>query len=90
MSDPYMVQPGSSSFDGADAWEAYLDWCEEREIVCEVCGGDGGWDTTYIRSDHSEGNRHTPCTLCDGHGYRIEGFWQIELEDLDEMCGDSP
>lgn len=46
---------------------------------CRACGGDGGWDDTYIDRSHSVRSDWYDCHACGGTGY-IEA----EFEPIDD------
>lgn len=71
---PYPHQPGSPWFDGADAFEAYLDDQERLTLaVCETCAGDGCIRRLITVYEHGCGFPHDdveeqPCPDCGGSG----------------------
>lgn len=57
-------------------------------LVCEACGGDGGWDYVVGRDPNGPVWRWQECTRCLGRGdLEIDGE-PITLEDLDAMAGE--
>lgn len=48
--------------------------------VCDCCGGDGGFDDTYIDYDHSVRSDWHKCRHCDG-----DGFVLVDAEEADEF-----
>lgn len=51
--------------------------------VCESCGGDGGFDATYIGRDHEVRSDWHACTLCEQTGLMLIEAEPIQIEDLD-------
>lgn len=51
--------------------------------VCDACGGDGGFDDTYIGRDHEVHSDWTRCNHCDGKGFILIDAEPIEMEDLE-------
>lgn len=50
--------------------------------VCDACGGDGGFDDTYIDRSHEVRSDWHPCNRCDGTGFMLIAAEPIEMEDL--------
>lgn len=51
--------------------------------VCEGCGGDGGFDDTYIGRDHEVHSDWYDCNLCGRTGLMLIEAEPIEMADLD-------
>lgn len=58
---------------------------EQRIKVCPECNGDGCFDETYFRNDHSVGNRHSECSYCGGTGEIEVVVEPVTLEDLEDI-----
>lgn len=73
---PYPHQPGSTYFDGAEAWNAYLDDKEaglipEREPQpepCAACNGEGELEISDPQRDDPYYARVVRCENCNGSG----------------------
>lgn len=68
---PYPHQPGSPYFDGAEAFEDYLD---DRLITCNACNGHGIIPMRVMVYEHGCGFAHAdtnevPCAACNGTGW---------------------
>lgn len=50
--------------------------------VCDCCGGDGGFDDTYIDTSHEVRSDSYPCTYCDSTGLILIDAEPIEMDDL--------
>jgi hypothetical protein len=50
--------------------------------VCEECGGDRGFDDTYIGRDHEVHSDWYWCECCDRTGLMLIDAEPIEMEDL--------
>lgn len=72
-------QPGSSAFDGAEAWEIWLASNIDTIFVrCDYCGGSG------------EPYDGVPCAECGGTGSMEIEAEPITLEDLELPQSSSP
>lgn len=59
-----------------------------RIVLCEACGSEG----RVLRAEYSTDPNPRdcgPCPYCEGTGGEIIETQPIELDDLDEMCGDA-
>lgn len=55
----------------------------ERQVQCEECGGDGGWDVPYDY-DPRDGAQRThwrECGSCNGDGWYVVEDEPLTLED---------
>jgi hypothetical protein len=50
--------------------------------VCDACGGDGGFDDTYIDTSHAVRSDWSRCDHCSGTGFILIDAEPIEMEDL--------
>lgn len=86
---PYPHQAGNPQFDGADAYEAYLNDPEAGLIPstmivsCPNCGGDGGWDEAYLGGDHEVHHHSSKCSMCGGKGEIEDEIVPRTLEDIE-------
>jgi hypothetical protein len=68
------ADPGPTISDIFGAWDV-------RVLVCEECGGDGGWD--YQAGPHRVA--HQTCRGCDGKGHIEVEFLPIGIEDAESV-----
>lgn len=75
---PYPHQPGSTFFDGGEAWNAHHDDKEAEDIVperepqpepCKVCNGEGSLEIPDPQRDDPYYARVVPCENCHGNGW---------------------
>lgn len=55
----------------------------ERQVICEECGGDGGWDVPYDY-DPRDGSQLTAwraCRTCNGDGWYMVEDEPMTMED---------
>lgn len=63
----------------------------ERQVTCEECGGDGGFDVPTGQYDHNDGSLYTrwdQCRNCNGDGWYVVDDEAMTMEDalaLDEQ-----
>ena len=50
--------------------------------VCDACGGDGGFDDTYIDTSHEVRSDWHPCSRCCSTGSILIDAEPIEMEDM--------
>lgn len=50
--------------------------------VCDACGGDGGFDDTYIGRSHEVRSDWSTCDHCEGTGFVLIDAEPIEMDDL--------
>lgn len=53
--------------------------------LCDACGGDGGFDDTYIDRSHEVRSDWSPCDHCDGEGFVLIDAEPIEMDDLESQ-----
>ncbi|MGY3609892.1 MULTISPECIES: hypothetical protein [unclassified Bradyrhizobium] len=60
-----------------------------RVVLCEACGSEGRLFTlTHISREDGQWDGHSePCPWCEGTGGEVIETQPIDMEDLEEMCG---